>query len=65
MPLNRVTAILDGSRAVSADTALRLGRFFGMSAEFWLGLQQAHDLDRTRAELGDRLDSEVKPLRAA
>ena len=50
---------------MSADTALRLGRFFGMSAEFWLGLQQAYDLDRARVELGNRLDTEVKPLRAA
>jgi addiction module HigA family antidote len=56
VPRNRVTAILHGERAISADTALRLGRYFGMSAEFWLGLQTTYDLEIARQELGDRLD---------
>jgi addiction module HigA family antidote len=44
VPLNRITAILAGQRAVSADTALRLARYFGTSAKFWLSLQEAFDL---------------------
>jgi addiction module HigA family antidote len=65
VPLTRVTAILAGERAITADTALRFGRFFGMSAEFWLGLQERYDLDVARAELGKRLATEVKPFAAA
>ncbi len=63
VPRNRVTAILHGERAVSADTALRLGRYFGMSAEFWLGLQTAYDLETARREIGERL-GEVVPRAA-
>jgi antitoxin HigA-1 len=59
VPRNRVTAIVHGDRAISADTALRLGRYFGMSAEFWLGLQTAYDLEVARHEVGDRLDQVV------
>jgi len=65
VPLTRITAILAGDRAISADTALRLGRYFGMSAEFWLGVQEQYDLDRARADLKRRLDREVTPFRAA
>jgi addiction module HigA family antidote len=61
VPRNRVTAILHGDRAISADTALRLGRYFGTSAEFWLGLQTAYDLEVARSEVGGRLDREVAP----
>jgi antitoxin HigA-1 len=64
VPRNRVTAILHGNRAISADTALRFGRYFGMSAEFWLGLQTAYDLEVARDEIGDRLDREVVPRAA-
>ena len=53
VPRNRVTAILHGDRAISADTALRLGRYFGMSAEFWLGLQTAYDLEIASREAGE------------
>jgi antitoxin HigA-1 len=63
-PLTRITAILAGRRSITADTALRLGRYFGMSAEFWLGLQQHYDLDAARTALKRRLDVEVKPRRA-
>jgi antitoxin HigA-1 len=59
VPRNRVTAILHGDRAISADTALRLGRYFGTSAEFWLGLQTAYDLEMARHEIGERLDQVV------
>jgi antitoxin HigA-1 len=50
--------------AISADTALRLGRYFGMSAEFWLGLQTAYDLEVARSEVGEQLDQEVVPRAA-
>jgi antitoxin HigA-1 len=53
VPVNRVTAILNGQRGVSADTALRLGHWFGTSPEFWLNLQAIYDLRRARAEAGD------------
>jgi addiction module HigA family antidote len=64
VPRNRITAILRGERAITADTALRLGRFFAMSPEFWLGLQMDYDLETTRASLADRLEEEVTPLAA-
>ncbi|MCR4321265.1 MAG: HigA family addiction module antitoxin [Candidatus Brocadiaceae bacterium] len=47
-------------RRITADTALRLARFFGTSPEFWLGLQAQYDLDVTSDELGERLEREVK-----
>ena len=61
VPPRRVNEIVHGARAVSADTALRLGRYFGTSAGFWLSLQMRHDLDRARDRLGDRLEREVRP----
>lgn len=62
VPLSRVTAILDGRRAVSADTALRLGHYFDMTADFWLNLQNKYDLEVAREAIGDRLEREVRPL---
>lgn len=61
MPATRVGEILHGRRAVSPDTALRLARFFGTSAEFWLNLQAAHDLSRVRTESGRAIQREVEP----
>ncbi len=55
----RINEIILEKRKVTADTALRLARFFGISAEFWLGLQSQYDLDVTADELGERLDREV------
>lgn len=55
VPTNRVTGILHGSRSVTADTALRLGRYFATSPEFWLNLQQLYDLRLAEREIGDRL----------
>lgn len=55
VPPNRVSQILAGRRAVTADTALRLARWFGTSAELWLNLQQAYELDLARQKLGDAL----------
>ena len=60
VPARRINEIVLGKRSISADTALRLARFFGTSAEFWLGLQGQYDLDVTAEALGDRLEREVK-----
>jgi len=56
----RINEIVLEKRRISADTALRLARYFGTSAEFWLGLQGQYDLEITAEALGDRLDKEVK-----
>ncbi len=60
VPARRINEIVLGKRSITADTALRLARYFGTSAEFWLGLQAQYDLDITAEALGDRLDKEVK-----
>src|SRR5512136_365338 len=60
VPARRINEIVLGKRSISADTALRLARYFGTSAELWLGLQAQYDLDITAEALGDRLDKEVK-----
>lgn len=52
VPTNRVTQILNGQRAVTGDTALRLGHFFGTSAEFWLNLQKFHELRLAEQQCG-------------
>ena len=58
----RINEIVLGKRAVTADTALRLAKYFGMSAKFWLGLQADYDLDVTADRLGDRLETEVRAM---
>jgi addiction module HigA family antidote len=57
----RINEIVLGKRSITADTALRLARYFGNSAQFWLGLQTSYDLDIADDILGNRLDREVKP----
>ena len=59
VPPRRINEIVHEKRRITADTALRLARFFGTSSEFWLGLQSQYDLDITAEELGDRLIKEV------
>jgi addiction module HigA family antidote len=54
-----------GKRRVSADTALRLGRYFDMSPQFWLGLQMDYDLDVEKDKLGAKLEREVRPYATA
>lgn len=61
VPPRRINEIVHGTRAVSANTALRLARYFGMSERFWLNLQAQYDLDVERDRLGDRLEQEVTP----
>ena len=55
IPTNRITGILNGQRAVTADTALRLGHWFGTSPEFWLNLQSLYELRLAQREVGDRV----------
>jgi addiction module HigA family antidote len=62
VPLPRVNDIVRGKRAITADTALRLARFFNATPQFWPGLQAQCDLDRAADELGDRLEREIGPL---
>ena len=65
VPPRRINEIVLGKRAVTADTALRLGRFFGTSPRFWLNLQAAYDLDVEHDRLAGRLEKEVRVLRTA
>jgi addiction module HigA family antidote len=65
VPPRRINEIVRGSRAISADTALRLARYFGTSERFWLNLQARYDLEVQKDRLGNRLHREVKVLKAA
>jgi antitoxin HigA-1 len=58
----RINEIVLGKRRITADTALRLARYFGISPQFWMGLQNDYDLDVASETLGDRLDLEVRPM---
>ena len=61
----RVNEIVLGGRSITADTALRLARYFGVSPQFWLGLQAEYDLDVAMDKLGNRLEREVRPRQMA
>jgi addiction module HigA family antidote len=65
VPARRINEIVKGERGITADTALRLGRFFKMSAQFWLNLQSHYDLEIMENRLGRRLEREVKVLALA
>jgi len=60
VPPRRINEIVLGKRRVTAETALRLARYFGTSPQFWLGLQSDHDLDVAADKLGERLEQEVE-----
>lgn len=62
VPTNRITQIINGTRDITADTALRLARFFGTSAQFWMNLQSLHDLDQAQHGMGSALKV-IKPRR--
>ncbi len=62
VPPRRINEIVHGKRSISADTALRLGRFFGLAPQFWLNLQNRFDLEVTEDLLSDRLEIEVQVL---
>jgi addiction module HigA family antidote len=64
VPLTRVAAILAGKRSITAETALRLSRYFGQSESFWLSLQAAHDLDVARARHGKTIKRDIAPRAA-
>lgn len=65
VPQRRIDEICAGARGVTADTALRLARFFGMDAQFWMNLQARHDLEVAERESKKRIEREVTPLREA
>ena len=65
VPATRIGDIVHGRRGITPDTALRLSRFFGTSPEFWLNLQQMHDLSKARLELGKTIEREVEAYSAA
>jgi len=60
VPAMRINKICHGHNGISADSALRLARYFGTSVEFWTGMQAHYDTERAKMELGDRLEKEVK-----
>jgi len=60
VPSGRITSILNGKRAITPETALRLSRYFGNSAEFWMNLQTRYDLVTAERKMGERIESEVE-----
>ena len=62
VPPRRINEICLGKRGITPDTALRLARYFGTSAEFWMNLQQRYDLERRKDEIEERLRTEIRPL---
>jgi len=65
VPGNRLTEILNGRRAITADTAMRLGRYFGTSAQMWMNLQAKYDLEAAEEKLAERIEIEVQPIQRA
>lgn len=64
VPANRISEILRGRRTITADTALRLGRWLGSSPQFWMNLQRSYDLEVAELEHGEEIARRVKPLEA-
>lgn len=65
VPVNRITAILNGQRGVTADTALRLACYFGTTPQVWLNLQKTYELRRAEIKVGRQIEKCVKPLHRA
>lgn len=65
VPSGRITDILNGRRAITADTAVRLGRYFGNSAQFWLDLQSQYDIAVVERDKGGEIAKRVRPANAA
>lgn len=61
VPTNRITAILNEQRGITADTALRLAQFFGTSTEFWMSLQSSYDVKKAREAVSQEIEKNVKP----
>jgi addiction module HigA family antidote len=64
VPVARINEIVKGKRAITADTALRLGKYFGTSAELWLGLQMEYDIRRARRDVWPTIEPQIRPLTA-
>ncbi len=65
VPMNRISAIVNGRRSITADTALRLARYFSTSAQYWMNLQFAYDIEATSQKLASRIERDVLPRTAA
>ena len=65
VPMNRISALVNGKRSITADTAMRLARYFGTSPQYWLNLQTAYDLELAALKFGPRIEREVLPRDAA
>jgi addiction module HigA family antidote len=65
VPANRLSQIIRGSRGITADTSLRLARYFGFSPEYWLNMQAHYDLEITRRQSIKKIEREIKPRQAA
>jgi len=65
VPASRINAIVEGGRSISADTALRLGHYFGISPEFWINLQATYDLRVARRELEEKIRRDIRPRKSA
>ncbi len=61
VPANRISGIVQGKRAITAETALRLARYFGTSAQFWMNLQSKYDLDVAEDAIAEKISKEVMP----
>jgi antitoxin HigA-1 len=65
VPMNRISALVNGKRSITADTAMRLARYFGASPQYWLNLQSAYDLEVAALKIGSKIEREVLPRNAA
>ena len=65
VPANRLSQIVQGKRGITADTSLRLARYFGFTPEYWLNMQTHYDLEITRRQSIRRIEREIKPREAA
>jgi len=65
VPMNRISALVNGKRSITADTAMRLARYFGTSPQYWLNLQSAYDLEIAAIKIGSKIEREVLPRNTA
>jgi addiction module HigA family antidote len=65
VPMNRISAIVNGKRAITVNTAMRLARYFGTSPQYWLNLQSAYDVEVAEREIRPQIEKEVLPRTAA
>jgi antitoxin HigA-1 len=65
VPMNRISALVNGKRSITTDTAMRLARYFGTSPQYWINLQSAYDLEVAVIRIGSKIEREVLPRSAA